>query len=960
MVALKGIVQLERSRVDSLTQELHTARKECDKWNKEAMSWKSRSEECSIRLEENSRRYDAAQETLQAQKEELMLLKHDSQNSRQSMESVRREMQQKSEKISTLEKEVLSLKEEISMLRSLTEGVEGTSRDNERLKSALANAQHEMSVQQLKHDHVASTNMSLRSDLEKRDKRIQEMEEEASERSERLDSLSNDLNTCRVALSDEKSRSIALEAALKEHRVMSTNLQSELDNIKVQKLNEERRYSEEGSRLMHARSDFGKTCSVILHALLKWDRVLVLAMESFDIHDRESNDSGYLSLSRNSGGGSSRSSSGAMSIWWNDSSPRSGNDTMMLVEEMMERPDELLQSSVAIVERIQVKVERLMKIRRLFEMKTTQLISVVESKFKHGQDTIELLSHKIGTMQHLVRNAEDIVLKEKKARDESNSSMRSFQESIVSGHTKQIRDLEEKCTEGALALQDSQHKVRSLEHEVHVLREEVSILTEEKDRLTDAEEVIEKLTAKFDDVAQSNQLMSHEIDDRGAQISDLKKRIREVTNDNDRLSAAATALKDQIELRDKVLNEQEAQLSGLRAEVNYLKQYQIDPKLEKSIIESQDVLRASLATRHDGAEHRLRDDRSATVLQRVLSNISTLMDSAVRLVRDTQEMLQDFEDNHKSSALDLGTRHGLLVSSMRSGGTDAVDQNVLDLLNANAKLAVQLQHAINDIKKLSATAPFHGSSGQPHTLSRTVALPESRDHREMDVRPYANRSPANGSGGLSLDMLSSSRGVQRDHTASFSSDGVDLNYSSKNYRSHRVNEDEADDSRHHPSNSRSGKVSREFGYYGVDGAPPREEPIHPPASSQRYRPSTSSFSQSTSGYTPSEHHRPSTSNVTERDKYSYQETTGSYKRSDYRNTSSSSAAGGYRLSNSAVQLAQQRTPSPSSKSRKDYRASSGGVNTVARESAGRLSKLGNDLQSLAAKLDSFDVRHTTR
>jgi chromosome segregation ATPase len=984
-IALRGVIDLERSRVDNLTHELHSSKRECEKWSQEATSWKTKCNESASRLDEVSRSLESALETVHTQKEELMILRHDGQNEKGHKASLQAEIEKRSEMIEILKKDIRGLKEENERMKSLTEGVEGTSRDNERFKAALAASQNDLSKLELKNEHLSSSNASLQSELAKRDIRIDDLVDELTLKSDKMSGMSEDIDDLKVALSNEKSKVVALEAALTEHRAMSHSLQSELDSVKEHKMIDERKFSEEGNRLMHARSDFGKTCSVVLHALLKWDKVLVLAMESFDIHDRDITTRGLLSFSK----GSSSAPHG--NLLWSEGYSASGNDTMTVVDSMLDRPDELLQSSVAIVERIQVKLERLMKIRRLFEAKSNQMVNEVQLKLKHAEDSVELLTHKIGTMQQLVRNTEDIVLKEKRTRDESNQSMRSFQESVVSGHTKQIRELEEKCTTYALSLQDSQHKVRSLEHEVAVLQEEISILNEDRERLADAEEVVAKLKTKFDEVAHSNQLMSYEIEDRGGQIDDLKDKLRGLDEDNNRLAAAATALKHQIELRDKVLNEQETQLSGLKVEINHLKHHQIDPKLEKSIMESQDVLRASLSNRHDASEyHRSLDDRSVMLLQKISANASELLNSAKVLVRDTQSIVQDFEESHHSSALDMGTSYGLRTSSVlgQGAGAGALSQSVLDLLNANAKLALQVQHALTDLKKM-ATGHLSGvSSGSGSGYGRDVS-PQTK--KESSANPL-DLSHLTGSRGLSMDMLSTSRNhegatsfsssTRQHHNADrFNDENVDKTSQSRDRDFSYKTVLRDDEFQPYHSGGRQASSSREsVSFSGIRDQPQREDisfrSDNLPTSSHGYRPSSSSFIQSSSSQRFAD--RGNSSTGSGRDDFhghsqadSNRITQQSSKTQHYQShgRSSHSSSGGYRLSNSSSRIQNQGTTSPSTKTttlqqhqllRSSSRDSPMGRGQVARESASRLSKLGTDLQSLAAKLDSFDVRHSTR
>eukprot|EP00602_Paraphysomonas_sp_CaronLab_P000508 CAMPEP_0185020024 /NCGR_PEP_ID=MMETSP1103-20130426/2612_1 /TAXON_ID=36769 /ORGANISM="Paraphysomonas bandaiensis, Strain Caron Lab Isolate" /LENGTH=1277 /DNA_ID=CAMNT_0027550661 /DNA_START=67 /DNA_END=3897 /DNA_ORIENTATION=+ len=957
VMSLKGGIELERSKVEGLVREVEALKVEIRTRDAMCDSLKQKCADVESRLLTTTKTLDDTVTALHAQREETTSLKYEAQRDKGAVDELREELRERGTQLSTLQSELNRYKEENNSLKSLSAGAESTYRENEKQRAQLSTYSAELENLKVKYENLTVTNQSQSSELSRRVDEVAALRREAVERQDKIDSMVDEMENLRIDISEEKARSAAVEAALTEQRSVSSALRAELDSFREERAIEEKRLSEEGKKLVSARSDFGKTCSVVLHALLKWDQVLVLAMESFDSHDSEH--SRRLQLM-----GGSRNNS--LSVLWTDGYTYSSNDMVSLVEGMLERPDDLLQSSIAIVERIQVKMERLVKIRKLFEVRSQTMVTAVQTQLQTVQDRASLLTHKVADLSSSLSKAQNHITNDRKAREESSREMRSFQQDILNRHAQQVREIEDRYTETNKALTLEKQRTQTLEHEVAVLKEEVAILTSQVDQMAEAEDAVAKLSSQFNDVAESNKLMSYELDDRGERINTLRGDIKRLEEENSSLSETISKLNDNISMRDNLLNEQESQIGDLKSEVKKLRQRQINPDLEKSIRESEGILRSSLL-QHDTTS----TSADVSTLKVVVDRASDLLVDIGSLVNDTRNMLHSYEAEKRTSPFDMGLNGGLKSVS--------VEQSISDLLHANSKLSLRLQSLVADSKRTASLRSLE-STYEQHDKSNTSL---ARSQVEVSARETPQQPK------FSLDMLDAASDVAP-LTPPHSDSGIEGNgvrrsvsmhdtpHDREGLRSHRPDDRNKQRSHVHFTSPSPWKASTKTTHHRKQTPYHSRSIDHPDTDThvgdeRSWRPSSPDIDfNSYRGDTPSrdaeymrgwrdstpvaerrvESYNTSTSGATP---YAHGRAYQMQQRAKFTPTYPTHHYSGYRHSNTTTKLSVSSSPPmrldmPVSESSKPE---SMAPKSVARESALRLAKLGTDLQSLASKLDSF-------
>jgi hypothetical protein len=888
---MRGVVEMERSRVESLSKELYVLREELKTTTLSSERKEKKLAELEGALALSNQNAQKTSELLAKASDECKHLQYQLTDKTTQLDSLTKEYKEHAVKGASLVNELNALQSENEYCKSLTVDLQETYRLNERYL-------HQ--IQQLKseHDVLASQCTAFESqidviarELENKEKLIRVLTAEKKEFVDKHDQASREILQREAELRGERERLIQLEAAVTEHRNLTTSLQRELENHRDLTQREDLKWNQNENVLKNQKNDIDRVCGLFFQAAARWDTLLVHTLDIFELttttgsrHEphRGVRD-GYSSL-----------------YFERNSSPALENN----------QAEQLLPSSLTLIERIQGKIERVERIRGLFEKKTKELVAIITQRVTHADDRIEILSHKLTSLQLQLQSVLSQVLKDKRTRDQSYQELKELQESILKGHAEQLREHEARSTELHLLHQTEKNKVASLSREVSVLTEEIQLQREELDRFHEAEQMLNKLSQQFTALSDSNRQMAQEADDKSRRLAVQSEDVARLSSECDSLEVSVARATSQIEMRDKMLAEQEAVISALKVEVQQLQQRQIHPELEQSLRESQDLLKNSMASRGGGYAPAATSDG-----QRVEGNVPQLVDRLAslcqltrQLVDETARTCQTFDE--KRHLLELGLRGELPLSHSSSRGTE-LEQSIFDLLNSNARLALQVQALANEFKR-TMSSPLNNSLGpaappyQTHPSFSTTVAPKT---------PHLSTTRGNFNKFSSTDLRIESHPASPLHHSIPFSLLKDSSAGTPQHVQFHVSESQSrlskptESARGNQSDRGRPALSRVRGTSTTSIPPPTPvvDPSQGDAWSQRSQLLFESPGSLTS--TPLPTHRSSLLTPS-------------------RHTVHLFGGGSERLS----------SPTP------------------ARESASRLSKLGHDLQSLASRLDSFDSR----
>lgn len=715
---------MERSRVESLTKELFIIREELKTTSQNLIQKEKKLVDLEMSATANQQSALKTSELLTKTTEECKLLQYQLQEKNHQLEQLRHDHKEYEAKYSGVLKDLQTLQSEYEYCKSLMGNMQETYRENERFS-------HQ--IQQLKseYDLLASQDNSkekqlhlLTMELEKKEKTLSDLTTEKKEIAGRYEKLIYDLQAKENDLRVERDQHLQLESALAEQRNITSTLQKELDSLRNLTQKDDLRWNQNENLLKNQRNEMERVCGLFFQAVVKWDQILSGTLEVFEASNS----------SQHGSHGASTAGYDGKSFLRNGGYPSHGFLYSSSLPPSPETSEDLLPSSLILIERVQGKLERVDKIRSLFEKKTKELLSSMTIRVSHSDDRIEILSHKTSALQLQLQTVITQILHEKKIRDQSYQDLKTLQESVLKGHHDQLREHEARATELHLLYQTEKNKVSTLNHEISVLSEEVKIQQEELSKLHEAEEMLHQLSNQLTSITEANRLLSHESEEKSQRINDQCEDILRFKQENESHRANLAKLTSQIEVRDKMLTEQESLISSLKVEMQRLQQRQIHPELEKSIKESQDILKYSLGRLGSDQIQQAQPQpvpslsSSSQVSKLVNENFVHLVDRLASLCQLTSQLVDETTHAWKSFderyQLELGVRGHLSLSKPTSVSTE-IEQSIYDLLNSNAKLSLQLQGVVNDFKRYVNDQETFSSraSEEPSILSTLQTTP---------------------------------------------------------------------------------------------------------------------------------------------------------------------------------------------------------------------------------------------
>ena len=678
ILRLKGVIELEKSRTETQNNVNGEIRKQL-------ASQTNNLEGTSLEIMNSQRKYDALVIELQDvtadnKKFQVVIdsLNLELQHERGALDTLRQEFRETQTTISSFESQVNLYKSEINTLQQLSGGVEDTSRENERLKGLLQASKEDMVDMTTERDHSRMTENITKDESLKKDELIKMAKEDVDQLTSKVDVLSGELRQVQQDFHVETANVVRLEAILNEQRETISRNKSELDALRNDLSVSEQKMSTDSFNSQAATAGFERSCSLLLQALVKWDLLLTSTIDGEDEHTRRQG---------------------------HDSHTRS-----VSVEEILKNPDDLFQNSISVVERIQYKIDRVLKIRELFGKSNKTFVSDVERKFDAAQDKVSLMTYRLKALEEKSKHISHEIEKDAQRKELNTQEMKSFQHTVVSEHVTELKEAEERASNVTLQLQSEMHRSEGLEREVLLLQEENSALQAERYEIGQTEHAVSSLSEKFQTMAESNRLMSLEIEERGHTINKFNDQIQSLTSEKNALLAGVQRLTSQIEMRDTILTEHESTVESLKSQIAQLKTRQINPALEKSILDSQNILKSSMSNFnqqvHDGGDREsygglmephnvdesaltsafLSDNAVSSAIQTMFEKLSNFLSAVSALSKGSEDMLHRYEN--------------LQVATGRQD-TSSTAHDMFELLDANSRLSSKLLQLAIDFKRLS-------------------------------------------------------------------------------------------------------------------------------------------------------------------------------------------------------------------------------------------------------------------
>jgi chromosome segregation ATPase len=906
ILRLKGVIDLEKSHTE-------TQKNQNTELKAQLAAQTNNLEGTSVEKGDMLKKHDAVVSALDHAKADLKKyeviidsLNLELQHEREALSLIRSECKEAKSTVSSLEAQIDLHKSENVMLKKLTEGVEENSRENERLKGMLQASKEDMVDMTAERDQACMNEKITREESLKKDELITMANSEVKRLVSKIDELTGELKICQQQLSDAQSEATRLEATVIEQREASGSVKGEVEALRSELLQAEKRLSAESYSSQSSRAGFERSCSRMLQALLKWDNQLSPILEGSDSQSR-------------------------------------GNHNSFSLNDILHNPDDLFENSVSVVERIQYKMDRILKIRDMFGKSSERILHEMSKQFEAAHDKSSLMTYRVKDLEEKSKRMEKELEREAKRKDMNSQEMKSFQNTIVTEHVNELKEAEERASSLTVQLQSERHKSENLERDLLSLRDENSTLRSDRYEISQTESAVSSLSEKFQTMAESNRLMSLEIEERGQIINKLNDTIQALKSEKSALLAGVQRLTSQIEMRDQIISGHEDSVASFKSEISKLKTRQINPDLEKSIIDSQNILRSSISNfssqvheKESYGEHNvndsaltsalLSDNAMSSSLQTMFNKLSEFVDSVSSLSKKSEQTLHQYENIQLSSS-----------------DSTSIESDIFELLDANSRLSSKLLQLAIDFKRLSRKVLLQSGEESQH---------QHHDHDGSKQFQSNSRQPSFDTGEFKresnsplLEERTSTFGRMKMHDDLDTTRGSTLGIESLLAGAGAG----AGDSPLRPGDSAYTPVRpqsyRDYSVAKYTSESPFYQQASSPSANSRYSekktsPHSVKFADS--------HSRASFGSLSHTHTHTHGSTSG--------RLSTLGGMNSHSPTHSHLHMSGQNHSLQLSGSQHRFHSSQSRDHSVASMSSNRLSKLGSDLQTLAGKLDSFNAK----
>jgi hypothetical protein len=568
-----------------------------------------------------------------------------------ALESSRNATRELEAECNALNNEIGTLRSDLTSSRKSGESLQELTRENERLKASSSSLREEVK-------ELSEAGLVHQTEV----KGLKEMLNKYSAELERTRSAlkASDAHGEYVEglLTEEKVRAAAFEASVAELRVLCDRMNAEIETERSTRAEMEKHHQETHKRIDTMSKDSEDLLVLLLGALLEWDN----ALEAMGADATSS-------LTSPSG----RKHSSASDAF-RDASMYIREARLVLKDRTMDSGD-LTKMSIVRIEKVRSKMERLLRLKSNFETQFNQVTSNVTFKFDSLLDKVKLLGHRVTAAETRCGSVGTAIEKEYKKRSVENEENRSFREMVLSQHSQQVQSLTE-------AMERERSAAANLRAELDAKRKEVEELSQQVSVIETAESSVRDLTAKFNEVVESNRLLMLELNDRNAKYDKMRKEFSTI-------SAEHTVVVQK-------LSEKELEAARLSKDVEYLRAREIDPELERTFRETQSIMKSYRSGGTGSPVSRGGDALSLGGGTGPSRELGTVIDRVAMLTRSAEALVQS-----TSGVIDQYARW---ISGQRNGKN--VDQRrlaeeVVEMLDRNHRLSMQLRDLTTELRRVA-------------------------------------------------------------------------------------------------------------------------------------------------------------------------------------------------------------------------------------------------------------------
>ena len=180
---------------------------------------------------------------------------------------------------------------------------------------------------------------------------------------------------------------------------------------------------------------------------------------------------------------------------------------------------------------------------------------------------MSLLTYRLNDQQSRVDAVRHVVDRDSRAKQTETSEMKAFRDEVISEHTRRIREADEKYSVLSNSFEQEKARAACLFEQAQAMTQENKQLNVDLEGLRQSEAKLVALGAKMEDVAETNRLLSLELDDRARKISEANEKIKSISEEYLLVLESHDELKQTIREHSDVMSMQKARVESLDKEV---------------------------------------------------------------------------------------------------------------------------------------------------------------------------------------------------------------------------------------------------------------------------------------------------------------------------------------------------------------------------------------------------------
>lgn len=644
---LQNTVEIERTRTESFRREAEHAKHEARDRLQSIDQLKAE----LVTMEVLREQLRGAKEALQRETAERIHAVSKIEALSDALETSRNATRELETECNALNNEIATLRSDLTSSRKSGESLQELTRENERLKASASSLREEVR-------ELSEAGLVHQTEVKGMKEMIGKYSAELERTRSALKASDAHGEYVEGLLTEEKVRAAAAEATVGELRVLCDRMKVEIESERSARAEMEKHHQEAHKRIDTMSKDSEDLLVLLLGALLEWDNALGAV-------DPDTSSPSSLLMSPS---GRKLSSTGET---FRDSSMYIREARLVLKDRTMDSGD-LTKMSIVRIEKVRSKMERLLKLKSNVEVQFNQVTSNVTFKFDSLLDKVKLLGHRVTAAESRCGSIGAVIEKEYKKRSVESEENKSFREMVLSQHSQQVQSLTE-------AMERERNAAANLRAELEAKRREVEDLSQQVSVIETAESSVRDLTAKFNEVVESNRLLMLELNDRNAKYDKMRKEFSTISAEHSVVV--------------QKLSEKELEASRLAKDVEYLRAREIDPELERTFRETQSIMKSYRSGGTGGSPVSRGGDSfshgGGGAFGTVIDRVAMLARSAESLVQSTSGVIDQY------ARWISGQRHGNSVDHRR------LAEEVVEMLDRNHRLSMQLRDLTTELRRVA-------------------------------------------------------------------------------------------------------------------------------------------------------------------------------------------------------------------------------------------------------------------